>query len=67
MDYVEQPVTTKINLLTLFLQQLRLFVPNPRDRAQFTYCGKRKKRMKEFFVLKTKKFYIQNALPLYTA
>lgn len=43
MDYVEQPVTTKINLLTLFLQQLRLFVPNPRDRAQFMYCGKRKK------------------------
>ena len=55
MGYVEQPVTTKISLLTLFPQQLRLFVLNPRDRARFTHCGKKKKRRRKFFVFKTKK------------
>ena len=55
MGYVEQPVTTKISLLTLFPQQLRLFVLNPRDRARFTHCGKKKKRRRKFFVFETKK------------
>lgn len=44
MGYVEQPVTTKISLLTVFPQQLRLFVLNPRDRARFTNCEKEKEK-----------------------
>ena len=44
MGYVEQPVTTKISLLTLFPQQLHLFVLNPRDRARFTHWEKEKEK-----------------------
>lgn len=63
MNYVEQPVTTKMNLLTLFLQQLGLFVPKPRDRARVMYCGKRKREGKNSLCSKQRNFTFRMLFP----